>query len=151
MKATAKLTTSLATSLACALATAASGPAFAQPSEQVIVPSPYSVQQTNVGPTRSRTITMSQAVPVGDLDLKTGQGMSAFQGRVQEVATGLCREMDRRYPKPAYTGATVNDNCTATAMRQAMAQVEGRASRIAQAEGAPKAVALAQNAAPPNG
>jgi UrcA family protein len=102
-------------------------PALAQPdaSEHITVPSPNIVQKTNVGPTHTRTITVSQAVSYGDLDLRTGEGMTKLQGRVKQAAADVCRELDRRYPKPAYTGETVHDDCVGTATRQAMARVEG--------------------------
>jgi UrcA family protein len=133
---------------ALAVVAATAVPAFAQPqsSEQVIVPSPYAVSKTNVGRTRTATFTMSQVVPTGDLDLGTAQGMTALEGRVKQAAAGVCREMDRRYPLPAYTPETVNMNCTGTAVRQAMAQAQGAGpapQAVAQAT-APKQVALAQ-------
>ena len=108
---------------------ATAAPALAQldTSEHITVPAPNIVQKSNVGPTRTRTITVSQAVPYGDLDLRTGEGMTKLQGRVKQAAAGVCRELDRRYPKPAYTGETVHNDCVSTATRQAMARVEGMA------------------------
>ena len=44
---------------------------------------------------------------------------------MKQAAAGVCRELDRRYPKPAYTGETVHDDCVGTATRQAMARIEG--------------------------
>ena len=113
-------------------------PAFAQQdtSEHITVPSPFTVSKTNIGPTHTTTVTVSQAVPYGDLDLRTGEGMTKLEGRVKQAATGVCRELDRRYPKATYTGETVNDNCIGTATRQAMARVEGTAP--------PRALASAQ-------
>lgn len=121
-------------------------PALAQPqaSEQIIVPSPYVVQKTNAGPTHTRTVTISQAVPAGDLDLKTGEGMAKLEGRVKQAAAGVCRQMDDHYPTPAYTGETVNNNCVATATRQAMAKVPAGAPVTRTAQGAaPATTALA--------
>jgi len=122
---------------ALAILAATTAPALAQPdaSEHITVPSPNVVQKTNIGPTRTTTITVSQAVPYGDLDLRTGQGMTKLQGRVRQAAAGVCRELDRRYPKPAYSGETVNNDCVGTATRQAMARVESTAPRnVAQVQ-----------------
>jgi hypothetical protein len=61
--------------------------------------------------------------------------MTKLQGRVKQAAAGVCRELDRRYPRPAYTGETVNNNCVGTATRQAMARVGTPAPRnVAQVQ-----------------
>ena len=124
---------------------ATTAPALAQPdaSEHITVPAPSIVQKTNVGPTSTRTITVSQAVAYGDLNLGTQEGMTKLQGRVKQAAAGVCRELDRRYPKPAYTGETVHNDCVGTATRQAMARIEG------QAPPAPRNVAQVQASATP--
>ncbi len=136
MRSTLKLTSALASALVLLAATTL--PVLAQaPTEEVIVPGPYTVTKTHTGPTRTTTITMAQAVPYSDLDLKTGQGVTRLQGRVRQAAAGVCHEMNRHYPIPAYSGVTVNDNCVNTAVRQAMAQVEGIAvvpRTVAQAQ-----------------
>src|SRR4051812_45075439 len=103
MQATSKLATAMIVLLAA--------PAYAQPpyvqnegSETITVTPPYVVTKTTTGAIRDRTTSysISRVVSYADLDLKTDSGVSNLEGRVKEAATGVCQEMDMRYPDKIY-------------------------------------------------
>ncbi|MGH7023706.1 MAG: UrcA family protein [Caulobacteraceae bacterium] len=61
----------------------------------------------------------SRVVEAGDLDLSTPWGAQALRDRISDAAGDICRDLDRRYPRPGVEGV----KCWQVATRHAMDDV----------------------------
>ena len=122
------------TTLATAMTVLLAAPGYAQPApgeqETITVRPPYVVTKTTEGGIKDKqtSYTISRVVDYGDLDLKTDSGVSSLNGRVQEAASGVCREMDMRYPDKMFAPAE-NGNCASNAIARAQPQVTSAIAR----------------------
>lgn len=109
------LTTFSVALCAGAIACAAAAPAFAQTVEELTVVG-------HRGPD-GRANTLSRAVDISDLDLRTHDGVRLMQARVRHTAQALCRELGET------GGPGITPSCVDTAVRNAQPQ-----TRLAVAE-----------------
>ena len=94
------------------------GPAAAPP-EEVIVNSPLLRTQTGRLNATMGTVSLSQRVPVADLNLCTADGAEALRARVRIAANNVCKQLEGMYPH-AMQGSP---SCYRGAMDGGMTQV----------------------------
>lgn len=123
-------TTTLATAMTVLLAAPAYAQAPAGDHETITVRPPYVLTKKTSHDPKDPTAsyTLSRVVDYGDLDLKTEAGVGSLNGRVQEAASGVCHEMDNRYPDKVYAPAMKGD-CATNAVAQARPQVDSAVKR----------------------
>jgi UrcA family protein len=109
---------------------AAPGYAYSQGPEEVIVQAPrwYEPRRTSIG-APIRDVSLSEAVRIDDLDLRSGRDVRRLEARLREHAGILCRRLDVQYP---VTISASSRNCFQDAMADAMDQAE---AAIAQQRG----------------
>jgi len=131
--------------VACAAALGvSSGASFAQEmpasapnaTEQIIVTPPqFNITRTPVpdaashGFARAQATSISLPVSYSDLDLSTPAGMNELEKRLTVTATGICRELNRRFPSDLYWSVTQFSpgrrfDCVGNAVKDAMAQIQ---------------------------
>lgn len=131
--------------VACAAAFGvSSGSAFAQEmpasdpnaTEQVIVTPPqFNITRTPVPNAASHGFASAQATSISlpvsysDLDLSTPAGMKELEKRLSVTATGICRELNRRFPSDLYWSVSQfppgrRFDCVQNAVKDAMNQIQ---------------------------
>jgi UrcA family protein len=88
----------------------ASHPVMAQtdpePTQEIIVVTPYVVQEKDVGRTATgipiKVVSISTGVSYADLDLTTQAGASELQKRVSDTAKAACAKFKAKYPFAKY-------------------------------------------------
>lgn len=142
---------------ACSAALCASaGASFAQvnPSpgssvtEQItITPPRFSIRRTPVSNAAQHGFAVAQATSISlpinysDLDLSTPDGVKELQRRITATATGICRELNSRFPPDLYWSVTQFQpgrkfDCVQNAVKDAMAQAMA-SRRLAVASASP--------------
>jgi UrcA family protein len=92
--------------------------AYSAPDEDVTVSVPrYAPQRSRLG-APYRNISMSKAVYVGDLNLRTRHGVRIMRDRISDTARSMCHQLNVRYP----ITAPGSPGCYTTAMNDAMYQ-----------------------------
>lgn len=76
----------------------------------------------------AQATSISLPISYSDLDLSTPAGVKELERRVTETATGICRELNRRFPSDLYWSVTQfqpprKHDCVQTAVKDAMAKV----------------------------
>ena len=101
---------------------ALSGPAIAQPIEEIVVTAPPIYEEVanapsaNTGP--SDRITVTHYINYSGLDLTTDAGVAELESRVQNSAEAVCKQLDKLYPL-----ITPDKDCVREAAEGGMQQV----------------------------
>lgn len=104
------------------LSVAVCEPVLAQPAAsegEITVTAPRTRERSPTSGAPIEIITTSRMVNYSDLDLRTGDGQIALEGRVKEAARKACEFLDRAYPLSTPDGA----DCAKTAVKEATPQV----------------------------
>ena len=105
--------------LAAASCAATVGPVAADTVEGVTVEAARVIEvgRTTYGAPEQQVV-LRRGVSYAGLDLKTAEGRAAFEVRVKETATALCKELDKMFPLED----PKKSECVADAVRDGMAE-----------------------------
>lgn len=78
------------------------------------------------------TVSLSQTVKYGDLDLASAAGVQKLTSRIHATATAVCTELGRLYPAPGALEVNERTACVKSAMDGAMGEAHVAISTAAR-------------------
>lgn len=96
------------------------------PGEQEIirVQAPRAINDALVPQGRAREVFLSAQVTYGDLDLKTAEGASELQDRIETAAKDVCTKLATAYPQGTPPQAVCTRDAAGKAMQVAQAAID---------------------------